>query len=269
MYEQSGRVPLDPGDVQAIQQRVLQVINDRNLTPNHPDARFIRGVADSFGREVNVPVADTVTRLRAEQRTYQRNSPEWLRINREISGRVQGNIAPERVFQTDINNFAQLQSAYRNLPYDATATRIDADEGLRRAVRGAIAEVADPLNPLFPEARQRFAEVRSLERIGENTSARNRTPSLEAQSGARSEVVPAIMYAGATTPAWALLPLVRELGARSMVRKYDQAFSQPDVTGLERLMREAPLRRSAQYGASGLLAPFRQGEFRLYEEDEK
>jgi hypothetical protein len=135
------------------------------------------------------------------------------------------------------------------------------DTGTKLAVRKGIASVADQINPLFPLARQTFANAKSLENMVADTSVANRPTPIGAAGMARTEAGPEIAYGMARNPLFVMSSMANLFGKKSLVNKLSDALASGDPAALRALAEEKPFREAFKMFGAGLLAPFKQGEF--------
>lgn len=261
LYDAIRNDPVTPDVSQAIQNNIMRIIGEKQLAKGSPQYNAVVSVAEQFGKRVEVPMVETVARLQQELKALPMNDPKRMALQKEIVGRINGTIPPESVFVSDIQTVGQLKNAQQNPKLPENMKDIDLDNTTKLWIRQAIDDVAEAVYPKLAKANQKWAQLSDVERAVEETSVRNRAVPVGSSAAARTEVVPELMYAGATTPLWAIVPYVRELGQRQILSKYNKAFVASDPQALYDLAAQRPLGTAAQMLGAGLLSPFRQGEF--------
>lgn len=267
MYDDIRDVSVDPSVVEAAKNKVLDVIREKRFAIDGPQADTVRSVASQFGDMVDVPVGDTIARLQKEMKSLPQGDKSRIAINREIVGRLSGSIPPEQVFSPKVSTIGEISNIKQNPKFPQNLKSVDVDTMTKTAVRAAIDDVIESVNKEFQAANQKWRKLKQIERNVEKTSALERPSQLSTASGAKTEVLPELLYAGATTPMWASVPLIRELAQKAMMNKYGKAFSSSDPTGLYKLASERPIMDTSRLLGLGLLSPFKQGEFQLYPEE--
>lgn len=263
MYDKARDVPVDAATAQAARQNVLRIIQEKRFAIDSPQADVVRSVASQFGDMQAVPVGDTINRLQSQLKGLAANDPTAKSIRTEIVGRLNGSIPPEEVFVPKISSIGEMGNIKQNPKLPSNMKSVDVDSMTKLAIRSAIDDVAEAVSKDFQAANAKWKKLKGIEKVAKETSTRGSPVPVSAASAAKTEVIPELLYAGATTPMWASVPLIRELGQKAMMNKYNKAFSSSDPAALYSLASERPVMNASQMFGLGLLSPFKQGEFQL------
>lgn len=256
IYQESAKVPLSSSVAQNIRNAILDIKKEKNLAPNSPQSKVIEKIADQIGESVPVSGSQMMDRLAQEASKYKPGSPEHTAIRKQVSDIFSGKAEVQNQFTPSLTNYGELQNIYQNMKLPDGLGGLDVDKATKGWIRSAIAKVADADNPMFREARDVFGKVKSVE-----SAVLDSMPSRHGMNAsAVTETLPEIMYAGATTPLWAAVPIVRNIGKRALINDYQKYLLASDPSALSKLASRTPIGSAAELMRLGILSPVKQGE---------
>lgn len=256
LYEQSAKVQLTPDVAAKIKESILSIKQDKKLAEGLPQAKVIDKIAEQIGQTKKVSVSERLDQIAEQASKLKPGSPEHDALRKEASALFSGKADAGETFVPNVSNYGELQNLYQNVKIPDGAGGFTVDNATKAWVRAAIAKVADADNPLFPKARAKYADVKDVESAIEKTLSRRQN----VNTSAVTETLPELMYAGATTPLWAAVPIVREIGKKRLVNDYLKYFMSNDPAALYELAQRRPIGTASRIIGGGLLSPVKQGE---------
>lgn len=256
LYEESAKVPLKYETAKNIKDAILAIKKDKNLAPNSPQAKVIDKIADQIGETNAVSDTQRIDQLAQQANQYSPGSPEYAAIRKQVSDLFSGKASAESQFTPALSNYGELQNIYQNVKVPDGLGGLDVDKATKAWVRQAIAKVADVDNPLFRQARDKYAKVKDVESAVLDSIIKRHS----VNTSATTETLPELLYAGATTPLWAAVPMVRSIGKKKLVQDYEKSLMSTDPASLARLAGRKPIGDAVEFMRMGLLSPVKQGE---------
>jgi len=256
LYQESAKVPLSSSVAENIRNSILAIKKEKNLAPNSPQSKVIEKIADQFGESTQISGSQMMEQLAQEASKYKPGSPEHSAIRKQVADIFSGKAEAKNQFNPSVTNYGELQNIYQNMKLPDGLVGLDVDKATKAWIRGAIAKVADADNPLFKQARDVFGNVKSVESaVLDSMPARHGV-----NASAVTETLPEIMYAGATTPLWAAVPIVRNIGKKALINDYQKYLMASDPAALSKLANRTPIGSAAELMRLGILSPVKQGE---------